>query len=301
MKFILISGLSGAGKSKAASFLEDMGYYVVDNMPAALIPKFAELCMAGQGQYDRVALVTDIRGGQTFDGLFSALDQLHEMGCDYKILFVEATLETIVKRYKETRRIHPLAKNGRSLAEAVRVERTALEPVRQRAEYIVDTSALSTAKLRGEMLRLFGEGDGAPAMSVSVISFGFKYGIPIEADLVFDVRFLPNPFYIPELGSHTGLDQDVKDFVLEHPVTKEFLVKCMDMLQFLLPHYITEGKHRLVIAIGCTGGAHRSVAIAEYISARLEELGYHTTVNHRDIALEQAHWETKSEYQKGEP
>ena len=157
MKFILISGLSGAGKSKAASFLEDMGYYVVDNMPAALIPKFAELCMAGQGQYDRVALVTDIRGGQTFDGLFSALDQLHEMGCDYKILFVEATLETIVKRYKETRRIHPLAKNGRSLAEAVRVERTALEPVRQRAEYIVDTSALSTAKLRGEMLRLFGE------------------------------------------------------------------------------------------------------------------------------------------------
>ena len=167
MKFILISGLSGAGKSKAASFLEDMGYYVVDNMPAALIPKFAELCMAGQGQYDRVALVTDIRGGQTFDGLFSALDQLHEMGCDYKILFVEATLETIVKRYKETRRIHPLAKNGRSLAEAVRVERTALEPVRQRAEYIVDTSALSTAKLRGEMLRLFGEGDGAPAMSVA--------------------------------------------------------------------------------------------------------------------------------------
>ena len=213
MKFILISGLSGAGKSKAASFLEDMGYYVVDNMPAALIPKFAELCMAGQGQYDRVALVTDIRGGQTFDGLFSALDQLHEMGCDYKILFVEATLETIVKRYKETRRIHPLAKNGRSLAEAVRVERTALEPVRQRAEYIVDTSALSTAKLRGEMLRLFGEGDGAPAMSVSVISFGFKYGIPIEADLVFDVRFLPNPYYIAELRDQTGLDDGVRDFV----------------------------------------------------------------------------------------
>ena len=140
-----------------------------------------------------------------------------------------------------------------------------------------------------------------PPLRVEVLSFGFKRGIPREGDLVFDVRFLPNPFYIPELGSHTGLDQDVKDFVLEHPVTKEFLVKCMDMLQFLLPHYITEGKHRLVIAIGCTGGAHRSVAIAEYISARLEELGYHTTVNHRDIALEQAHWETKSEYQKGEP
>ena len=301
MKFILISGLSGAGKSKAASFLEDMGYYVVDNMPAALIPKFAELCMASPGRYDKVVLVTDIRGGQTFDGLFDALDKLHDMGCDYKILFVEASVEAIIKRYKETRRNHPLSKTGRSLEEAVQLERSALEPVRQRAEYIVDTSALPTAKLRGEMLRLFGSGYTASAMSVSVISFGFKYGIPIEADLVFDVRFLPNPFYIPELGSHTGLDQDVKDFVLEHPVTKEFLVKCMDMLQFLLPHYITEGKHRLVIAIGCTGGAHRSVAIAEYISARLEELGYHTTVNHRDIALEQAHWETKSEYQKGEP
>ena len=235
MKFILISGLSGAGKSKAASFLEDMGYFVVDNMPAALIPKFAELCMAGQGQYDRVALVTDIRGGQTFDGLFSALDQLHEMGCDYKILFVEATLETIVKRYKETRRIHPLAKNGRSLAEAVRVERTALEPVRQRAEYIVDTSALSTAKLRGEMLRLFGEGDGAPAMSVSVISFGFKYGIPIEADLVFDVRFLPNPYYIAELRDQTGLDDGVRDFVFGYQQTRDFMKHLENLMGFLLP------------------------------------------------------------------
>ena len=174
MKFILISGLSGAGKSKAASFLEDMGYYVVDNMPAALIPKFAELCMASPGRYDKVVLVTDIRGGQTFDGLFDALDKLHDMGCDYKILFVEASVEAIIKRYKETRRNHPLSKTGRSLEEAVQLERSALEPVRQRAEYIVDTSALPTAKLRGEMLRLFGEGDGKPAMSVSVISFGFK-------------------------------------------------------------------------------------------------------------------------------
>ena len=301
MEFIIISGMSGAGKSKAASFLEDIGFYVVDNMPAPLIPKFAELCMAGPGRYDRVALVTDIRGGQTFDGLFDALNELHDMGCEYKILFMEAGVESIIKRYKETRRSHPLSGSARSLDEAVRTERTMLEPVRRRARYIVDTTALSTARLRGELLRIFGrEGETTP-MAVNVMSFGFKNGIPLEADLVFDVRFLPNPFYIPELGSHTGLDQDVKDFVLEHPVTKEFLVKCMDMLQFLLPHYITEGKHRLVIAIGCTGGAHRSVAIAEYISARLEEMGYHTTVNHRDIALEQAHWETKSEYQKGEP
>ena len=283
MKFILISGLSGAGKSKAASFLEDMGYYVVDNMPAALIPKFAELCMAGQGQYDRVALVTDIRGGQTFDGLFSALDQLHEMGCDYKILFVEATLETIVKRYKETRRIHPLAKNGRSLAEAVRVERTALEPVRQRAEYIVDTSALSTAKLRGEMLRLFGEGDGAPAMSVSVISFGFKYGIPIEADLVFDVRFLPNPYYIAELRHQTGLDDGVYSFVFGYQQTRDFMTHMEHLMGFLLPQYVEEGKTVLVIGVGCTGGQHRSVAITRALAEFIRRKGYPATENHRDM------------------
>ena len=283
MKFILISGLSGAGKSKAASFLEDMGYYVVDNMPAALIPKFAELCMAGQGQYDRVALVTDIRGGQTFDGLFSALDQLHEMGCDYKILFVEATLETIVKRYKETRRIHPLAKNGRSLAEAVRVERTALEPVRQRAEYIVDTSALSTAKLRGEMLRLFGEGDGAPAMSVSVISFGFKYGIPIEADLVFDVRFLPNPYYIAELRDQTGLDDGVRDFVFGYQQTRDFMKHLENLMGFLLPLYVEEGKTALVIGVGCTGGHHRSVAVAHALAQFVAGQGFPVTESHRDM------------------
>ena len=283
MKFILISGLSGAGKSKAASFLEDMGYYVVDNMPAALIPKFAELCMAGQGQYDRVALVTDIRGGQTFDGLFSALDQLHEMGCAYKPLFVEATLAPIVKRYMETRRIHPRAKNGRSLAEAVRVERTALEPVRQRAEYIVDTSALSTAKLRGEMLRLFGEGDGAPAMSVSVISFGFKYGIPIEADLVFDVRFLPNPYYIAELRDQTGLDDGVRDFVFGYQQTRDFMKHLENLMGFLLPLYVEEGKTALVIGVGCTGGHHRSVAVTRALADFIRQKGYSAAENHRDM------------------
>lgn len=201
MEFVIISGLSGAGKSKTASFLEDAGFYVVDNMPAALIPKFAELCMAGQGRYDRVALVTDIRGGQTFEGLFEALDELKRMGCAYKILFVEAGVETIINRYKETRRLHPLAKNGRSLDEAVHREREALSPVRQRAEYIIDTTALSTAKLRGEVLRLFGSGGPAADMTVNVISFGFKHGIPIEADLVFDVRFLPNPFTSKNCGT----------------------------------------------------------------------------------------------------
>ena len=181
MEILIISGLSGAGKSRAASFLEDMGFYIVDNMPAAMILKFAEFCAGGNGRYDRVALVYDVRTASSFTELFDVLDKLKDMEAQCRMLFLEAAPEVIIKRYKETRRIHPLAKNGRSLAEAVRVERTALEPVRQRAEYIVDTSALSTAKLRGEMLRLFGEGDGAPAMSVSVISFGFKYGIPIEA------------------------------------------------------------------------------------------------------------------------
>ena len=283
MRFILISGLSGAGKSKAASFLEDMGYYVADNMPAPLIPKFAELCMAGQGQYQKVALVTDIRGGQTFDGLFDALDQLRDMGCAYQILFVEASLETIIKRYKETRRSHPLAKAGRSLAEAVALERTALEPVRKRAEYVLDTSALSTAKLRGEMLRLFGEGDGKPAMSVSVISFGFKNGIPLEADLVFDVRCLPNPYYIAELRPQTGLDAGVRDFVFGYQQTRDLMVHLEGLLSFLLPLSVEEGKTALVIAVGCTGGHHRSVAVTRALADFIRQKGYNASESHRDM------------------
>ena len=283
MRFILISGLSGAGKSKEASFLEDMGYYVADNLPAPLIPKFAELCMAGQGQYQKVALVTDIRGGQTFDGLFDALDQLRDMGCAYQILFVEASLETIIKRYKETRRSHPLAKAGRSLAEAVALERTALEPVRKRAEYVLDTSALSTAKLRGEMLRLFGEGDGKPAMSVSVISFGFKNGIPLEADLVFDVRCLPNPYYIAELRPQTGLDAGVRDFVFGYQQTRDLMVHLEGLLSFLLPLYVEEGKTALVIAVGCTGGHHRSVAVTRALADFIRQKGYNASESHRDM------------------
>ena len=283
MRFILISGLSGAGKSKSASFLEDMGYYVVDNLPAALIPKFAELCMAGQGRYDKVALVTDIRGGQTFDALFDALAQLRDMGCDYKILFVEASLETIIKRYKETRRSHPLAKAGRSLEEAVALERSALEPVRKRSEYILDTSALSTAKLRGEMLRLFGEGDGKPAMSVSVISFGFKNGIPLEADLVFDVRCLPNPYYIAELRHQTGLDAGVRDFVFGYQQTRDLMAHLESLLSFLLPLYVEEGKTALVIAVGCTGGHHRSVAVTRALADFIRQQGYNASESHRDM------------------
>lgn len=287
MEFIVISGLSGAGKSQVASFMEDIGYFVVDNMPAPLIPKFAELCMAGQAKYDRVSIVSDIRGGQTFDGLFAALSDLEEMGCDYKILYVEASPETIIKRYKETRRLHPLARDGRSLDEAVHRERTILEPVRDRAEYIVDTTALSTAKLRGEVLRLFGSGGPQQAMSVSVISFGFKYGIPIEADLVFDVRFLPNPYYIAELRHQTGLDKPVYDFIFGYQQTKDFMTYLERLIAFLLPQYVEEGKAALVIGVGCTGGQHRSVAVTRALADFICQKGYDAVENHRDMTRAQ--------------
>lgn len=283
MDFIIISGLSGAGKSKVASFLEDMGFYVVDNMPAALMPRFAELCLAGKGKYDRVALVNDIRGGQTFDGLFDALGELERMGCAYKILFVEASTDTIIKRYKETRRIHPLARQGRSLAEAVQQEKATLAPVRQRAAYIIDTTALSTAKLRGELLRLFGDGKEERAMAVNVISFGFKYGIPIEADLVFDVRFLPNPFYLAELRPQTGLDEPVRSFLFRYQQTLDFMSHLESLLSFLLPLYLAEGKTVLVIAIGCTGGQHRSVALTRAVAEFVRQKGYPASENHRDM------------------
>ena len=282
MDFIVISGLSGAGKSQVASIMEDIGFFVVDNMPAPLIPKFAELCMAGQG-YDRVAIVCDIRGGQTFDGLFAALSDLSKMGCAYQILYVEASRETIIKRYKETRRLHPLVREGRSLDEAVQREKTILEPVRKRAEYIVDTTALSTAKLRGEILRLFGSGGPRQPMSVNVISFGFKYGIPIEADLVFDVRFLPNPFYIAELRHKTGLDQDVYDFIFGYQQTRDFMTYLERLIAFLLPQYVEEGKAALVIAVGCTGGQHRSVAVTRALADFIRQKGYDAAENHRDM------------------
>lgn len=282
MEFIIVSGLSGAGKSRVASFLEDMGFYCVDNLPAPLIPRLAELCMAS-AKYERVALVTDIRGGQTFDGLFEALQALKEIHCDYKILFVESSTETIVKRYKETRRSHPLAQNGRSLTQSVELERTTLAPVRARAEYLVDTTALTTAKLKGEIFRLFG-GDGkAPAMSVSVISFGFKYGIPIEADLVFDVRCLPNPFYLAELRHLTGLDEGVRNFLMGYQQTRDLIAHLEDLLSFLLPLYVEEGKTALVIGIGCTGGQHRSVAITRALADFIRQKGYNSSENHRDM------------------
>ena len=212
MEFVIISGMSGAGKSKAASFMEDMDFFCVDNLPAPLIPKFAELGMAGSGEYDRVVLVTDIRGGTRFDSLFRALDDLQAMHCAYRILFMDASDETIIRRYKETRRSHPLAESCDSLEQAIQKERAMLAPLRERAEYIIDTSNLPTAKLKGELRRLFAKtGTQEGQMDVRVFSFGFKHGVPMEADLVFDVRFLPNPYYVAELRRLTGLDDGVRD------------------------------------------------------------------------------------------
>ena len=284
MEFVIISGLSGAGKSKAASIMEDLDFFCVDNLPAPLIPKFAELGMAGSGEYDRVVLVTDIRGGTNFESLFQALRDLKNMKCSYRILFMEASDETIIKRYKETRRSHPLAESCDSLEQAIALERRMLAPLRERAEYIIDTSNLSTAKLKGELRRLFAKGGTLEGrMDVRVTSFGFKHGVPMEADLVFDVRFLPNPYYIPELKALTGLDEPVRNFIFQYQQTKDFLNRLGDFVTWLLPRYEEEGKTALVIAVGCTGGHHRSVAIAHALAGLIGEKGYPVSESHRDL------------------
>ena len=283
MQFIIVSGLSGAGKSKAATILEDLGFYCVDNMPAEMIPQFAQLCLATKGRYEKVALVTDVRGSLSFDVLFQSLDTLDQMGLRYSILFVEATTEVLVKRFKETRRLHPLMRDGTPMLEALERERTLLEPIRNRANVILDTSRLSTGMLRGMLIDMVAGGLRERAMTVNVLSFGFKHGIPLEADLVFDVRFLPNPYYIPELRNKTGLDEDVHQFVFQYQATKDFMDKLEDLINFTLPQYVEEGKTELVIAVGCTGGRHRSVAVASELAAFITKRGYTVVLDHRDM------------------
>lgn len=284
MEFVIISGLSGAGKSKAASFMEDMDYFCVDNLPAPLIPKFAELGMAGSGEYDRVALVTDVRAGTNFDGLFHALDALEQMKCSYRILFMDADDDAIIRRYKETRRAHPLAEEADSLEEAIALEREMLSPLRDRADRIVDTTNLSTAKLKGVLRQMFGRaGTSEGRMEVRVTSFGFKHGVPMEADLVFDARFLPNPFYVTELRPLTGLDGGVRDYVFQNGQAEEFLSRLWELVGWLLPRYEEEGKTSLVIAVGCTGGHHRSVAIAHALGEKIGAQGWPVAESHRDL------------------
>ena len=282
MEILIISGLSGAGKSRAAICLEDGGYYIVDNLPAEMMVKFAEFCEAAGGRYDRLAFVYDVRAGEPFQRLTEAVDEIRAKGLRCRLLFLEADTKTIINRYKETRRSHPLCGDGCSIEDAVARERAMLEPVRSRADLVLDTSTFSTAKLRSTLLTMLGGGE-AGALHVTVLSFGFKNGLPPEADLVWDVRFLPNPYYVPELRYQTGMNDDVYNYVFSFPQTKEFLSKLEQMLAFLLPLYQEEGKAVLVVAVGCAGGRHRSVSIARAVTEYLNKLGYAAYENHRDI------------------
>ena len=283
MEFLIITGLSGGGKSQAADIIEDLDYYCVDNMPVALIPKFAELCAATKGRYEKVALVTDVREKNGIKDVFNALKSLREMDFGYKILFMEADTQVIVKRYKESRRPHPLAiKSGGSIENAIEREREQLQPIRELADYIVNTSHLTLGQLQNQLYTYFSDAPNSRSIMVNVVSFGFKYGMPLDADLVFDVRFLPNPYYIEDLRHHSGLDEDVRSYIFGFEQAQVFMDKLTDMIEYLLPQYIEEGKYSLTIAIGCTGGRHRSVAIACQLAAYLRSLGYRVELSHRD-------------------
>ncbi len=284
LDLVLLSGMSGAGKSTALKMLEDMGYFCVDNIPIPLIDKFITLSMDGEeGRIGKIALSVDIRSGKMLPELQSVLDEIQRAGIACKILFLEADTPALVKRYKETRRNHPLAGKDR-LEAGIAKERAQLEFLKDRADYIIDTSHVLPKKLRTELEKIFVQKEDFRSLMVTVLSFGFKYGIPSDADLVFDVRFLPNPYYVPELRPKTGLDQEIRDFVLGYPVSEEFLNRLLELLRFLIPNYIEEGKSHLVIAVGCTGGRHRSVTFAEELYRRLNSSGeYGLYVEHRDI------------------
>ena len=283
MYFLIVSGMSGAGKSRAVATLEDLGYYCVDNLPISLIPRFAEICLAATERYERVALVTDVRAGGDFQQLFDSLDSIKSMGCDYRILFLNTDTPTLIRRYKETRRKHPLMEKGMSMTAAIEKEREMLSGLRDRADFVVDTTGLSAAGLRERLLTLFSGTESGEVFEVIVQSFGFKYGLPQEADLVLDVRCLPNPFYVPELKHKTGLDQEVVDYVMASTDSQELLRRYEHMLEFALPLYVKEGKSQLMIAVGCTGGKHRSITFARKIAAFCEKLGYAPSVQHRDV------------------
>lgn len=281
MRFVIVTGLSGAGKTEATRTLEDMDYFCVDNLPPKLIPKFAEAC--NTGNIEKVALIIDIRGGIFFDDLFESLLYLKGNELEYEILFLDASDEVLVKRYKEARRSHPLSHEGRVIT-GIERERKRLREVRDRANIIIDTSKYKIRDLREKLSMHYGNDVVMEKqISVTILSFGFKYGIPVDSDLVFDVRFIPNPFYIPELKQFSGNDEQVKEYVLKQEETKGFIEKLEDMLRFLIPNYIKEGKRQLIIAIGCTGGRHRSVAIANSIYESLEEDNFNARIEHRDI------------------
>lgn len=284
VSFLIVTGVSGAGKSRAVDALEDIGFYCVDNMPPTLIPKFAELFLQANSKIHNVAIVTDVRGGLLFNSLFESLDELKKQGGNYKLLFLDADDHVLIHRFKETRRIHPLSQGGVTVSDALRREREILKPARERADYIIDTTSLTPAQLKEKLALLF-SGERQNSLLVICESFGFKYGIPADADLVFDVRCLPNPFYVDNLKHLTGLDEPVRQYVFDKPETQGFATRMFDMIDYLYPLYREEGKSQLLVAVGCTGGKHRSVALAEALFKHLLEKGVRASVNHRDIKL----------------
>ena len=282
MRFVIVTGMSGAGKLTAQKMMEDMGYYCVDNLPVPLIPKFVELILEPSQEITKVVLGIDVRADQSFDDVMTALADLKSKGFAYEILFMEASDATLMKRYKETRRMHPLAMGGR-VADGIAKERKILEKMKADADYVIDTSHSLTRELKEELDRIFISNKDYNSLMVNIVSFGFKHGIPADVDLVFDVRFLPNPFYIDELKLKTGNDQEVRDYVMSFPEAGEFLQKLTDMISFLIPNYIKEGKNQLIVGIGCTGGKHRSVTLANKLYEQLKDKGnYGLTVSHRD-------------------
>ncbi|MGE5557137.1 MAG: RNase adapter RapZ [Bacillota bacterium] len=283
-RFVIITGMSGAGKSVVAKFFEDFGYFCVDNLPPALLAKLAELCVQAGGNIAKAALVIDIRGGRFFDEVFKALETLEENGFQFEILFLEARDEVLVRRYKFTRRRHPLSKSG-SILQGIHAEREKLVDLREKASRIIDTSELTNQDLKNVLAKHYAQDADDARIVINIMSFGFKYGIPLDADLVFDVRFLPNPFYIDALKDKTGSEKEVSDYVMKWPVANRFFNKLTEMIEFLLPYYIKEGKNSLIITIGCTGGKHRSVVLGMKLGDYLRRKGYRTSVEHRDINL----------------
>ena len=283
MRFVIVTGMSGAGKSTALKMLEDVGYYCVDNLPVLLIPKLAELTRVPNKEINKIAVGIDIRNRHGFSEFQEVLDEMTKSGFEYEILFLDSRDDVLIKRYKETRRKHPLVKDGR-IAQGIEKEREKLSVLRERANYILDTSTTLTRELQSELNKIFVENKEFKNIYVTVLSFGFKYGIPSDADLVFDVRFLPNPYYMEQLRHQTGNDTEIREFVMNSDVAKTFLNKLEDMVRFLIPNYISEGKHQLIVAIGCTGGKHRSVTLANELYEILsQEEQYGIKIEHRDI------------------
>lgn len=282
MKLLVVTGLSGAGKSMAVNALEDIGFFCIDNIPAGLVSRLVDFAQQGENQLNRVAVVLDVRGLRTVQDVDAALAALDEKKVDYEVLFLDASDNVIRRRYKETRRQHPFSiSDGLPIQEAIAREREVLRPLRERARYVIDTSLLSAAQNRERICSLF-LNRGQSAMALTIMSFGFKYGLPQEADIVFDVRCLPNPFYVPELKNLTGLDQPVVDYVMQAPESQELLRRLESLLEYALPLYVKEGKSQLVIAVGCTGGKHRSITFARLLGEYCQKQGYAPSVQHRD-------------------